>query len=88
MQAAFDVDLAALLQIFSGDLRQTLPEHDVVPLGAILPLAALVFETLVGGERNLGHGRAAGGVLDFGIFAQVADENYFVDAFSCHGSAP
>ena len=38
LQAALDVDLIALLQVFTGDLRQTLPEHDVVPFRAVLPL--------------------------------------------------
>src|SRR5882724_4424861 len=37
--AAFNVDLAALLQILSSDFGEPLPQHDVVPLGAVLPLA-------------------------------------------------
>ena len=61
-----------------------LPQHDVVPLGAVLPLAALVLETFVGGQSDLRHRRAAGRGLDFGIFAKIADQNDFVDAFSCH----
>jgi hypothetical protein len=28
------------------------------------------------------------GVLDFGVLAQIADEDHFVDAFSCHDAAP
>jgi hypothetical protein len=49
-QAAFDVDLAALLQILAGDLGQPLPEHHVVPLGAVLPLAVFALEALVRGQ--------------------------------------
>ncbi len=84
MQPSLDVDLAAFLQVFAGDFRQALPEHDIVPLGAVLPLAALILVTFVGGYGELGHRCAAGGVLDFGVLAKIADENNFVDAFACH----
>ena len=43
----------------AGDLRQSLPEDDVVPLGAVLPLAVFVFVTLVGGERERRYFNAA-----------------------------
>jgi hypothetical protein len=29
-----------------------------------------------------------GGVLHFGIFPEVPNENDFIDAFSCHEKAP
>src|SRR5262245_30131932 len=32
-QAAFDIDLAALLQVLAGDFREPAPEADPVPLG-------------------------------------------------------
>src|SRR5277367_5410539 len=35
LQAAFDVNFPTLLQIFSRDFREPLPEHHVVPLGAV-----------------------------------------------------
>src|SRR5581483_9337951 len=81
---AFDVDLAALFQILSGDFRQPLPEHDVVPLGAVLPLSAFVFETFVGSDGKLGYRRALRRVFHFRVFAQIANQNDFIDAFSCH----
>src|SRR6185437_1179199 len=84
LQAAFDIDLAALLQIFSGDLRQPLPEHNVVPLGAVLPLAALVLETLVGGNGNFCHSCAAGRVFNFRVLAKIADELNSIKTFACH----
>ena len=85
LQASLDVDLAALLQIFAGNLGQALPEHDVVPLGAVLPFAGLVFEALVGGDGQLGHGRALRRVFHFGIFAQISDQLNPVQTLSCHG---
>jgi len=84
LQAAFDENLAAFLQIFSRDLGEALPEHNVVPLGAVLPLAGFVFEALVGGDRQLGHGRALRRVFDFGILAQIADQLNTVQTLSSH----
>ena len=84
LQTALDVNLAALLQIFAGNLSQSLPQHDVVPLGAVLPLAVFVFEAFVGGQRELRHGCAAGCEFHFGIFSQIADQNDPVQAFACH----
>src|SRR5579863_7439539 len=86
-QAALDVNLVALLQILAGNLRGARPGGDVVPLGAVLPVAVFVLEAFVGGQTKLGHGRALGRVFHFGIFAQVAEKNDLVDTFSCHGSS-
>src|SRR5580658_1620070 len=44
-QATLDVALAALFQILANDFSQLLEGHDVVPLGAVLPVAVFVFET-------------------------------------------
>src|SRR5580693_1989976 len=85
LQAAFDVHLAALLEILARNLGQPLPEHYVVPLGTVLPFAALVFEALVGGDGQLGHGRALRRVLNFWIFPEITDQLNPVQTFSCHG---
>src|SRR5713101_1874986 len=84
LQAALDVDLAALFQIFARDFRQALPQDHVVPLGAVLPLAVLVLVALVGGQRKFRDRRSAGRVFHFGIFTKIADEDDFIDALSCH----
>src|SRR5205085_11876106 len=68
LQAAFDINLAAFLQILARNLGETLPEHYVVPLGAVLPLAALVFEALVGSDGDLSYGRALRRVFNFWVF--------------------
>src|SRR5690349_9191560 len=49
LQPALDVNRAPFLQVLARDLRRALPGHDVVPLGAVLPLAVFIFVALVGG---------------------------------------
>jgi hypothetical protein len=49
LKLAFDVQFGALLNVLTDDLRQTLPGHDVVPLGPLLPLVASIFVLFVGG---------------------------------------
>src|SRR5258708_4825047 len=83
LQAAFDVDLAALLQILAGNLRQPLPQHHIVPFGAVLPLAVFALETLVGGQGDLRDRRALRRELHFGILAKVSNQDDFIYAF--HG---
>ena len=55
------------------------PQVDVVPLGALLPLAALVVPHFGGGEAELGNGSAARRVAQLGVAAEIADQNYFID---------
>src|ERR1035438_1965755 len=52
MQAAFDVNLATLLQVLGGDFGGTLEGHQVVPLGAILPVPVFVFDAIRSEERR------------------------------------
>src|ERR1035437_2744226 len=73
--------ISGLLQILAGDLRQPFPEHDIVPLGAVLPVAVFVLVALVGGQGEFRHRLALRRVLDFGILAQVSNQNDFVYAF-------
>src|SRR5262245_39407302 len=87
LDSAFNVDLGAFLHVFADDLRQALPSHNVVPLGAVLPFAGFVFVTLVGGQAELGYRDAARRVLDLRILAQVPDQNHFVNALWHEGSA-
>ena len=86
LQAAFDVDFAALFQILAGNFRQPLPEHHVVPLGTVLPVAVFAFEALVGGQGDLGDRCALRRELHFGILAKVSNQDDFVDAFHECGS--
>ena len=39
-QLAFDIDLAALAQIFGGNLSQAIAEHDAMPFGLFFALAS------------------------------------------------
>jgi hypothetical protein len=61
LQAPFDVDRAALLQVFAGDLGHAVEEDHAVPFGFFLALAAgLVLPLAAGGHRDVADGRAAG----------------------------
>jgi len=53
LELAFDVQFGAFGNVLPNDLRQTLPGHDVVPLGPLLPLVVAVFEPFVGGEAEI-----------------------------------
>src|SRR6266568_4276003 len=55
-----------------------------MPLGAVLPVAVFVFVAFVGGQREFRYRLALRSVFNFGIFAQVAEKNDFVNALSCH----
>src|SRR6185369_9206692 len=81
LQSSLDINLVALLQVFARDLRQSLPQDDVVPLGCLLPLATrLVLVRIRGRDRDLGHRSALRRVLYFRIFPEIAYENNFVNA--------
>ena len=78
--------LPVSFEVFADDFGGTREGYQAVPLGAILPVAVLIFVALVGGESELGDGGALRGVTHLGIFAEIADENDFVHAFR-HGDA-
>ena len=44
LNAAFQIDLRALFQILLGDFGLLAPDHNLVPLGALLALAGVVLE--------------------------------------------
>src|SRR5882672_7226426 len=78
LDAAFDEDERALLEILLRDLRLLAPDDDFVPLGALLLFAVAVFVGFVRGYGEIGDGLAAAGVARFGIASQTANENNFV----------
>src|SRR5277367_2948147 len=84
LQPAFNVDFAAFFQVLAGDLRQPLPEHHVVPLRAVLPLAVFAFEALVGGQRDLRDRRPLRREFHFRILAKISNQNDFIYAFAGH----
>src|SRR3954469_9900153 len=88
LEPALNVDLATLLQVLTGDLGESLPEHHVVPFGAILPLSGFIFKTLVGRDRDLCHCRALRRVFNLRIFAQISNQLNAVQTFTCHTHAP
>ncbi len=68
LQAAFDVDRAAFLQVFAGDLGQAVVHDHAVPFGFFAALAAgLVLPLRRGGQRQVADGRAVRAVAHFGV---------------------
>jgi type II secretory pathway predicted ATPase ExeA len=86
-QAAFDIHLRALAQVLAHDFSQAAVEHHAVPFGGFAHFAALLVLPLVGGgDGDVGHLVATGEGAHFGVAAQVADDDDFVDG--CHGVGP
>ena len=79
LQPALDVDGAPFLQEFAGDFRLAPEEHDAMPFGALLLLAALVLPLLGGRDVEVGDGVAAGRVARLGIAAEIAEQDHLVD---------
>src|ERR1017187_5514541 len=82
-QAALDVHGTSFLEVLAGDLGKARPASDVVPLGALLPVAVLVFVAVVGSQGEVGHGGAAAGMLQLRIPAKVSYQYHAVYAL-CH----
>ena len=79
-QAAFDVALAALVEVFLGDFGKAGEEDHAVPFGFADGLAFGVAVAARRGdvERRDG-GAAVRRVAGFGISAEIADQDYLVD---------
>ena len=79
-QAAFDQDGAALAQIVLGEFSSAAEKNDAVPFGFFHGLTVAVFVAARGGDAQGSDGGAAvGGVADFRIGAEVAENNNLVD---------
>ena len=80
LQTPLHVDLGTLLQVLSDDLGQTAIHYAAMPLGALLLLTLLVFPGFGGGHRHVGDGVAIGHVTNLWVLAQIADQDYFINA--------
>src|SRR5690606_4099570 len=79
-EPAFDIDRAALAQVFARDLGQAVVEHHAVPFGFFAALAAaFVLPLRSGGNGDIADGGPIGAVAHLGIAPKVADEYDFVD---------
>src|SRR5690606_12221627 len=84
-QAALDVQLGALLHVFTNNLRQAVEEHHPVPFGTLLGLAGiLVLPGFTGGQGNVGYRSAAAQKARFGIAAAISHQDDLVHASACH----
>src|SRR5262249_28847132 len=79
LQAALDVDLLPLREVFRERFGRLAPQDDAVPLGFFLALAVLVVPDLRRRHVDRRDRSAARCVAQFGIPSEVADQNHFVD---------
>src|SRR5580704_10401114 len=59
LELAFDLHFGAFGNVLPNDLRQTLPGHDAVPLGPLLPFVVAVRGPFDGGGPEVGERSAA-----------------------------
>src|SRR2546429_1587684 len=85
LDASFDENQRAFLEVLLCDFGLLAPYDNLVPLGTLLTLAIFVFVRFVRGDGEICDGLAAAGIARFGIAAQTAYENDFVDR---HGTPP
>jgi len=88
LQPPLDVDLGTLLNVFTHHLCKAAKEDHPVPFGLLHRLARVfVFPALGGGQRDIGHRVAVRHVAHLGIFPQVTDQDYFVNASAGHAAS-
>src|SRR5690349_17955545 len=87
LQRTFEVNLRAFLEILLGDLGEAFAEdHHAMPFGLLAPFTGrLVPPALRCRDPQIDDGAAILGAADFGVGAQIADENDLVDA-ACHNT--
>jgi len=81
LQPAFDQHGRALAEIFIGDFGRAAPQRDIDERDLVDPLIAAL-HSVVHGQADVGHSRAAGDVPQLGIAGQVSDQDNAVKA--CH----
>ena len=84
-QAAFDIDLRALLDILVDYLREAIEEHHAVPFRLFLRLTgSLVFPSLTSGQCDIAHGAAARKVARLGVCTTITYQNNLIYASARH----
>src|SRR5690606_23472872 len=89
-KASLDINLRPLLEVaFDHSDQPVAIDNDIMPLGALLALAGHAVLPAFGGRNaDIRDLSAVLERLDFGVRAQIADENNLVDAASHRRSAP
>src|SRR6476660_864238 len=89
LQLALNVNLRAFLAVLLGDLAEILVEnHDIVPFGAVAPLAGRLVAPGLGRRQREGDDAVAGiQPAHFRIASEIAEEDDLVDA-ARHDAAP
>src|SRR5262249_6443559 len=86
LERALDVDRPPLAQVLPRGLGLLAPHDDTVPLGPLFLFARRVAPPVGGRHREVGDRGAALREADFGVAAEVADQDDLVDA--CHDVLP
>ena len=79
LQATFDVDAAALLQVLAHGLGEFVPADDREPLRLLLALSVLSSVRAIHGHVKLRDGRTVRGIAHLGIRPEVTAEHHFVE---------
>src|ERR1019366_10691021 len=82
---AFDEKRGALLDVILGGLGEFVEADEVMPFGFVYPIPLCILGAIRRSQGKVGDRHAARGGTNFGVFADVAEKKYFVDAF-CHFS--
>ena len=72
LDLSLDVEFGAFLHVVANDLRGAGEGDQVVPFGAVLPIALGVFLTVAGGHGEIRDDGAAGGGADLGVLAHIS----------------
>src|SRR5580658_10513925 len=83
LQPSFDKKLRPLLHVVTNNLSQARIGHNIVPLGAILPVALRILRAFTGRQSEAGHQGAAAGRTDFGILSNISQKKNSIHAL-CH----
>src|SRR5262245_31677793 len=73
-EPALDVDLAALGEVFVGQLGLPAPCGDSKPGGVLFRFALSVLALFGGGDRHLAEGRSLRGVAQLRVASEIADD--------------
>src|SRR6185436_12718830 len=73
LEPAFEINQAALFQVFLADLSEPTPGLDVDPFGIFLQLAARL-PALRNGQTEVSYFFSGGRILALGVLAQTSDQ--------------
>jgi hypothetical protein len=88
LQPPLDIDLLAFVEVRFANLGQIAPGHHVKPLGFFAAFTLRRGPGAAGRNAKTGNGPTAGGIPQFGITSQAADDHDFIQSASHSRFAP